>query len=143
MTQVKPSDYIIGLILFMLVVLGGIGMINEFRGHDASFVDEDKYDQFNRSFNQMDKLEGNVTALKDNIVEDNPDFGAFSVLGSVIQVGWNSLVLLLDSFSFMDDVFNGISEIFGIPAFVSTLLILLVIIIIVFAIFSAIFQREV
>lgn len=139
----SPSTYIIGIILFTMFIMGGVYMIDVFQEKDSTFVDMTKYSQFNKTFNKMSDVTTQVNTLQSGVTDSQNDYGVLGVLNSLISTGWNSLRLLFSSFGFMNDVFKGLSTFFGVPAWISTIIILLVSAVIVFAIFSAIFQREV
>jgi hypothetical protein len=65
------------------------------------------------------------------------------VLNSLIASAWQSLRLLFSSFGFMDAVFEGVHDLFGVPKWVSGLASLLITVLIAFAIYSAVFQTKV
>jgi len=143
MAEILPRHYIIGIILFTLFIIGGIAMIGEFRTVDSSFVDNNKFASFNNTFNVYDDVTTEVGGLKGNIENADTDFGLFGVLNSLISSAWQTLRLLFTSFGFMDAVFNGLEGFLGVPGWVGALLILLVTVLLVFAIYSAIFQRDI
>ena len=143
MTSMTPSSYIIGIIVFTMFIMGGMAMMNEFQKKDATFVDTEKYTQFNSTFNRMNDVTTNVNTLQSGVTGVNNDYGAFGVLSSLIAAGWNSLILIFTSFGFMGTVFGGLSTFFGIPTWVVTLVLALISVSLVFAIFSAIFQKEI
>lgn len=138
MTEVKISTYIIGIVIFTMMILGVISMIGIFRTADPSFIDDDKFSEFNKTFNTLEEVSSSVGGLKDGIVDSDTDWGAFGVLNSLLGTMWNSVVLIFSSFDFMNDVFAGLSTFFGIPTWVTGLISLLVIILIVFGIYSLI-----
>lgn len=135
-----PSEYLTGIVIFALVISGGIWMISSLRDADSSFVDDTKYAQFNQTFNKYEDVRTEVSDLEDSITEADTDFGVFGVLNSLISTAWNSLKLIFSSFSFMNAVFGGLYSFLGIPAFVGNLIITLVSVALVFAIFAAILQ---
>lgn len=141
--RVTPSTYIVGIILFTFFILGGVAMINEFQNKDSTFVDTTKYAQFNATFNRMNDVQTQVKGLEGGITTSENDFGALGVLNSLISTGWNTLRLLISSFGFMNVVYDGLTTFFGVPAWIPMIIISLVSIMFVFAIFSAVFQREI
>lgn len=144
MADVLPKHYIIGIIFFVMLIMSGLTLLSEFNSYDPTYIDNTKYAEFNTTFNKFNDITGEVDDLKAGIEDAEPgqDYGTLGVLSALISSGWNTLQLLFQSFSFMDDVFNGLSDVFGIPGWVPALLIALVTVILVFAIYSAIFQRE-
>lgn len=141
--QVSPKDYIIGIIIFTFVVVGGISLLGILdTGTNGKISQDPRYSDFNQTFNVYDNVTNQVGNIRDNIVNADTDFGVFGVLNSLIATSWQGVKLLFSSFGFMDAVFGGLSTVFGLPAWVGGLLILLVIVIIAFAIWAAIFQTQ-
>ena len=142
--MVLPSKYIIGIIIFTFFIVGGMAMLSEFNNSDPTFSSDPRYSQFNESFDKMNEVTENVNSLKSGIVNTSSksDFGAIGVLSSLIQSTWNALTLMLSSFNFMDDAFNALAIVFGIPNWVGSLITLLVAVTLIFAIWGAIFQRD-
>lgn len=143
MGNVLPSHYIIGIILFTLVMVGGVSILSEFNSVDSSNVDQDSIIQFNRTFNVMDDVTGEVGQLETNIEDADTDFGTFGVLNSLVSSGWQTLKLMFSSFGFMTGVYEGLTSFFGVPAWIPVLIGLLVTVMFAFAIYTAIFQREI
>jgi len=143
MGEILPRHYITGIIIFTLVIVSGIWMMNIFNTSDPTFADDERFTKFNDSFNTMDAITREVGDLEESVKGNEPDPGLFGFLDSLISGAWNTLVLLFSSFGFMDDVFDGLTSVFGLPWFIPTLIGLLVTILLVFAIWSAIFQKEI
>lgn len=144
MADVLPRHYIIGIIIFTFFIVGGIAILTEFNNARPGFVDDEKFTQFNSSFNKMNDLTGAVEDLENTITEsdEDQDLGIFGVLDALINTGWNTLKLLFTSFGFMEAIFASLSM-FGVPTWVGALLVLMVTVMIAFAIYTAVFQREV
>ena len=142
MGEVKPSHYIIGILVFTLFIVGGVSMISILRQTDDTFASEERFEQFNSTFNVYNDVESKVGQLEDSVTNQEVDLGVFGVLNALINSAWQTLKLSISSFSFMNAVFLGTHTVFGVPAWVGGLLILAVSVMFVFAIFSAIFQRE-
>lgn len=134
-----PSSYIIGVIIFTLVISGGMWIYAELGNTDSSFIDQEKYTSFNSTFNKYNDVQNKSTTLKETI-EGADTNNPFGVIAALYNTAWNSLKLLLTNFSFMNDVFQGLNTYFGLPTFVSASLIALVVIIIIFAIIAAVLQ---
>ena len=143
MVEVLPRHYIFGIIAFTFIIVGGGVMLSEFTSVNPTLLDDPKYTKFNNSFNTLNDITSSVDGIQSGINGTSVDSGTFGVLNGLINSGWNSLKLLYTSLGFMNDVFRGLTTSFGIPAFIPTLLILFVSVLISFAIFSAIFQREI
>lgn len=143
MSEVLPRHYIIGIIIFTLFIVGGVSMLSEQSSVNPSMLTDDKFQRFNQTFDVMGDVTEEVDDLETSIKSSDPDQGLFGVLNSLINSAWNTLSLIFDSFSFMDGVWEGTNKIFGIPVWVATLISGLVTILFAFAIWSAIFQREI
>lgn len=138
-------NYIIGLIIFTLFVMGGLSMIGQFRMSDSDFGSDDRFRTLNDSMNIYEELESNVSYLQTNIeaTENTGFFGDLGVLNALISSSWQTLRFLGSSFGFLGGIFGGVSAVFGIPAWVGVLVVMLITVIIVFVIFSAIFQKDI
>jgi hypothetical protein len=142
MADTLPRHYIIGIVMFGFLIVGGMSMLGIFAGTSDTFATGEKYTQFNNTFNVLDDVTDQVESMEESITEADTDFGIFGVLNALISSAWQTLKLLFSSLSFMDGVFFGLSSVFGVPGFIPGTIILLVTVILIFAIFSAIFQRE-
>jgi hypothetical protein len=137
-----PSNYIIGVVLFTMLIVGGVSMIAEFTAKDSSFIEGEQFSDFNKSFNKLTNVNESIANLETGITEADPDVGVFGVLNALIQSSWNSLKLIFNSFGFMEDVFSSTSTVFGVPSWVGLLVGLLATVVLVFGIWGAIFQRD-
>lgn len=138
-----PRHYITGIVLFMFIIVGSVSMISMMQSADPSVVDDVKFSQFNNTFNKLSDVNDSISALQTSIVNADTDPGIFGVLNALISSVWQSFKLMFSSFGFMTGIFNGMTTIFGIPAWIPALLLLLVIILLVFSIMSAILQKEI
>lgn len=143
MAEILPRNYIFGIIIFTLFIVGGVSMLADLQAADPTFIDAEKYNQFNRTFNKVDELGSSVNNLQSNIENSETDLGFFGVLNALISSAWNTLKLMFGSFGFMNDVFMGTHEIFGVPAFIISIVFMFITVIIAFSIYSAIFQRDI
>lgn len=142
MSNILPRHYIMGIVIFTIFIVGGVSMMGIFAETDPTFTDSDKFTQFNDSFDVMSDVTTEVDDLESSITNADTDFGALGVLNSLISGAWQSLRLVFSSFEFMDGVWSGTNYIFGVPIWVASMITLLVTVLLVFAIWSAIFQRE-
>jgi len=144
MAQILPRHYIIAIMIFTMFIIGGVALIAEFKAVDNAFVDDERYSDFNQTFNKYDEVIEISEDTQTNIENmEDADFGIFGVLNSLINQAWQFLRLLMSSLGFMNDAFNGISAMFGVPSWVPAIIIAIVTILIGFAIFGAIFQRDI
>lgn len=143
MSEFLPRHYIISIIVFTMVILGGMSIIGELRKTSPSIVDDTSYANFNNTFNKYDTVTSEVEGIQSNIEDSDAEPGLFGSLNSLISGAWNTLKLLGSSFGFMGDIFESVGAWFGLPAWVGASVSLLFIVLISFAIYSAIFQRDI
>ena len=143
MKEFTLSSYIIGTIIFCLIVAGAVALIGELMQTDTSFVDNDQYTDFNKTFNTYNNILNISNKTQSNIenMQDN-DFGLLGVLSSLINQAWQFLRLLFQSLSFMKTTLLSISTMFPVPAWIPTLIGAIITILIGFAIYGIIFQRN-
>lgn len=134
-------NYIIGIIAFTFVIVGGIAMMSSLNSTGEGFTNNEQFTSFNDSFNKFDDVTEQVTIIKESVSNPDADQGPFGFLDALIGASWATLKGTFASFSFMGDVFNSASTIFGIPAWIPSLVFFMVIILIAYAIISAIFNR--
>jgi len=142
MAEVLIRHYLIGVVMFCLIVVSGISMLGIMKDKDPTFATSDKYSQFNESFNRLNDVTGAVNNIQAGITNEKGDPGLFGVLNNLIMSSWQSIKLFFLSFGIMNAAYSGLSAIFGIPAWITGLAGLLVTILIGFTIYSAIFQKE-
>lgn len=136
MAGVIPKTYIIGIVMFCFFIVGGVSILASFGVNSQQVTD------FNTTFDKMNDITQVSNDLRGSIENADTDFGAFGVLNSLISSAWQSLKLLFTSLSFMGDAYAALSTFFGVPAWIPGLLGGIVVIILIFAIWSAIFQRD-
>lgn len=135
------KKYIIGVIVFTIFIVGGVSLLGYLNDADPTFSNSD-LTQFNKSFNKLNDVTSSTSNLKSSVEEADPDLGFFGVLNALVSSAWNTLKLTFTSFSFMEDVFINGSNIFGIPNWISTLIVGIITTIICFAIYKAIFKVQ-
>jgi len=138
----KPSTYILAIIIFTFFILGGVSMMAELRQSDSTFMADENSRAFNNTFNVYTSLDTSVTGLQSSVEDAGNDWGIFGVVNALIGSAWNALRLLFSSLSFMNVVFVGLGM-FGVPSWVGGLAGLTIIVIIAFAIYSSIFNSEI
>jgi uncharacterized BrkB/YihY/UPF0761 family membrane protein len=145
--ETNPRDYIIGIIIFIMLSLGGITLINEARNYNPGLLtsqEASEYSKLNTTFQKLREINESISSIQEDITNtENKEFGAFGVLGGLINSAWNTLRFLFTSVSFMNAIFAGFTEFLGVPDWVSSCIIMIVIVIIVFAIYKSIFKAEV
>lgn len=136
-------DYIIGLVLFSIVIVGGIFVASGFAAQDQTMLSDPMYSSFQKSFDKSEDLTTQVNLFQSNL-QGNEDLkpGLFGFLDSLIGISWNSLTLLFSSFSFVGEILSGLTAIFGVPVWLMGLLGLIITMVIAFAILSAVFKVD-
>lgn len=144
MSEVLPSNYVYGIILFTLLIVAGVAMMAELNKSDPDLLADEKSQQFNKSFNQLDAITNKVEGIEADIQDtDSSGWGSFGVLNDLISQAWNTVSLLGSGLSFMHTAFGGVSTVFGVPSWVPAIFVLLVSAMIAFAVFGAIFQKRI
>lgn len=138
-----PRHYIIGIVMFSFMIVGGVSLLGMMRADSSSFGDSDKLTQFNNTFNKLDTVSTSVNAMQSTLTNASVDAGAFGTLNALILSGWQSFKLLFSSFGFMSGVFSGLTTMFGVPAWIPATILLLVTILLVFSIISAVLQKDI
>ena len=138
----KPSTYIMAILVFILFIVGGVSIMLEFRASDPTFANDARFTEFNNTFNVYTNTTDKIEDLALSITAADSDWGILGVLNGLILAAWQSLKLLITNWSFMNSVFLGLSTIFGIPSWIAGLIILAVTVMFVFALYSAFFQRD-
>jgi hypothetical protein len=138
---IKPSTYILAIIAFCFVIMVGMGLISEFRQADPTFVENDQTQEFNNTFNIYDRLSNSIQSLQTSVEPPSNILEALGVVGTLLLSAFNGLLLLFQTFSFMNYVFAGLG-IFGVPGWIGGIISWIIIVSIVFAIWSAIFNSD-
>lgn len=139
MTQVR--SYVVGVIMFTLIMVGGISLINGYWQQDSDYVTSTKFTKFNETFNRKEQVDSSVADLRSSIV-DLPLPAALTFVINITIAGFQALMSVFTSFEFMQQVFNGL-QMFGVPQWASTLLFSVIIVTLLFSIISAILQKEI
>lgn len=142
MADATPRTYIYGILAFVFVIVGGVTLTAQFALKNPAMVAGDSYGQFNQSFNKLADVTTQIGGIESSITNANTDFGAFGVLNALVSSAWQSLKLLGTSLGFMNGAYQGMTAVFGVPAWIPGIIILFVVVMIVFTIWSAIFQSE-
>lgn len=144
MARTIIRDLFFGFVLFTLFLVGGVSMMGIFNDSNSEFTSDEKFVEFNRSMNKLGDVTTSVGSLEDKVLADpEEDRGILGVLGTLIGGAWNALKTLVSSLNFMGDAFKGLSTTFGVPLWMTSLAALLITILIIFALYSALFQREI
>jgi hypothetical protein len=142
--EILPRHYIYGIIMFTLVIVGGLTLLGDFINESPEIAEDSKYTEFSEALDVQDDILATTEDMRSDIESyDATEFGVFGVLNALINSAWNTLKLLLNSLDFMASAITGGAIVFDIPTWIPTLIIALVTILVVFSIYSAIFQRDI
>lgn len=143
--EIKPRDWIIGVGFFMIVMAVGINVIAGANNDAPVISDNANFERFNSTFSkyeeyiaQIDETNrqvGNITGG-----ETNPLFNFINVL---FNQGWDILRQLSTNFGFLTAILTGLSGAFGIPTYITGILIAVVTAIFMFSIIAVIFNRDI
>lgn len=146
MVETTPKHYMYGLIVFTIIFMAGFTiMVSVNSNEGGTFASDPRFSQFNNTFNKYDDLNTQIGGLQSSAEgspAQPPDTGSETFVTKIINKGWNSLRGIFTGFSFVNQIFDGLSEMFGVPVWFTTLLGLLVVVMILFAIWGAIFQTQ-
>lgn len=139
-----PRTYLYGIVIFTLIIVGGVAMIKEFQDTKSDFMDQTEYSMFNKSFNKYSELSTQVGGLENKVTNASIDQGTFGVVNSLIQTTWQGIKLITINFDFMDSAILAFSTTFGMNIefvnYAVSLVLLLITIMIIFSIIGAILQ---
>lgn len=144
MTETKPRDYVIGILIFVLVIAGGMTLIDIGQSQNPDFIEPTIYSDFNESFNQRQQALNATQNLEDRVLDLNlPKPLAF--LSVLFVKGYGVLTSLFSSLEFMEVIFTNIGRLYNIylPSWVDELVIAIVSTFLIFSIVSAILQRDI
>jgi len=139
-----PRNYLYGLVIFMMLIIGGVTILGAgFDGSDT-FGNKDDYKQFNRSFNKLGELNSQVNTLESGVTESSQEKASvWGFLDGLVNGVWYSVRSLSTSLSFATDIFTNLNTMFGVPAWVTVGVGMLITIMIVFSIISVIFKMNI
>jgi len=133
------KNYLIGIILFGLVITGLFNVLNDSK-NSYGFEIDDEYDAVYRNItNEMNNVRNTADDITTDVravdAEQTDDFG-----GSLIKGAFNSLRLIWNSFGNVKNIIQVTSAQLGIPAFIFGSFLSIIIISISFAIIYALLK---
>ena len=136
------QNYMIGVVLFIVVISGGAFMLGEFYSVQPSLDDAGEIDQFAQSLNKSAEITTAVGGIEDSIqAVGEGDAGPLGWIDALIGSAFKGVKALLGTLGFVNVAAGESAGILGIPDFLVGLLVLLVVILIGFAIWAA-FLRQ-
>jgi len=136
------KNYMIGVVLFVLVISGGAFMMGIFYNANTSLDAAGEINQFNASLNKAQEIDTSVTGIKESIeAASAEDANVGDYINVLFNTAFNGLQAVGHTMGFVDVAANDAGEILNIPPFVIPLVLLVTIIIIGFAIWAAIMRQ--
>ena len=137
----KLENYMIGVILFIVVVSGGAYTLTIFFNSDNTLDTTGEIDQFNASLNKAEDISESVEGIEQSIQSvTEVDAGVLGWINALVGSAFSGLKALGHTLGFMEVAAGELAGILGVPTFIVPLLFLVVIVIIGFAIWSAVMR---
>jgi hypothetical protein len=136
--ETNPKTYILGIIVFAIIIFAGTGMLGILDNGTGVFSSDSRYTNFTKQFNKSNELYSGTSSLSQTLNETSGENG----LSSLVTGAWRSVSLVGTSFGFMNSIWVATTQLLGIPVEIAGFVVLMVTIIIIFAIWSAIFQTN-
>ena len=144
MVDSKPRHYVIGILVFMLIITSGIFIIDSVQEDHIDFVEPDKYEEFKQAYDKREQSQNMVEGLKKQL-QEKQDPSVLDIIGMFFLSGFQILVSLFTSLDFMNTVIQQGFAVFNfiIPYYLAGIITSIITAIIVFSIVSAILQRDI
>ena len=135
------QNYVIGIILFAVVITGGLTFMGYFYAADASIDPTSSLQNFSGAMNKSAEVAAGVGSIKASISSlTSTDSSLLDRLNGLVGTVTDGLRVIGDTFGFMDVAAEGGARVLGIPVVFVVLLSLVAVVIIGFAIWSAILK---
>jgi hypothetical protein len=135
------SDYIVGTIVFMFIIVGSVAMLGLMKQGNPDFSDP-RFDSFNKTFNSYDELDAQVEKIQSDVEGGDTSWGVTDVLNAIVFNAWNTLKNIYNSFGFMTQAILGLNTFFGMPVWIPAMILMAITVLITFSIYSATFYRR-
>lgn len=135
------KSYMIGLVLFVVLISGGIFTMVSLKASNPT-LDSSRITAFNTTFNKADNITTAVNGIGDSINAAGDKPGALGWFNVLFGSAWQGLKTVFSSLGFVKGLILAVAEVFSVPPAIALLITLIPIIIIVFAIWGAIIQAQ-
>jgi len=147
MGEILLRHYVIALIVFTMMVTGGVTLILSFQDQDAEFIPGNETDYFNRTFNIYEDIEDATNEVQNKVEESKIESDSFignlfTAMDLFIVSVWAVIKTMATSLSFVS-IFGGISNFIGVSAWVGASITLMVTALIIFIIISVMFKKDI
>lgn len=144
MSETVPKDYIIGFIIFTLIITAGMTYMATYASDDADFIDNAELNSFNESFWRYNQLNTKVGELTNSTrTSDADSWETLGVLDTLIKTSWYALTTMFSGFDMITEALQALSTFFGVPSWAVGSVIMLIMVMFAFSIFAALFQRNI
>ena len=136
------QNYIVGLLLFVVIITGGVVSMGEFSSRNVALSNAPVTD-FEASFNKSAEITDTVGEISSSIDSvSTREAGALGWLSALLGSAFNGLKAVGQSLGFVDSLGEDTVSFLGVPAIypMMALIILIVTVVIGFAIWSAIMR---
>ena len=134
-------NYIIGTILFVIVVFAGVLTLGSFHGANPS-LDSSQLEYFNESLSLSENVTSAVQGIDDSIASSSSSPGPLGWLNGLLGSVWNGVKATRGTLSFVGVAVSEISDMFGVPRAISGLIMLIPVVIIAFAIWIVVVRSS-
>lgn len=133
------QNYIIGIVLFMIIIGGGTYMFGQFVSVDSTIDTAGDVSRFENNLYLASNVTSAVNQMDSNVqAVTAEDTGVLGWLNALIGSAYEGLRAIGSSIGFMSSAMNEAANMFGIPSFIMGLLGLIILIVLAFAIWIAI-----
>jgi hypothetical protein len=133
------QNYIIGIVLFMIIIGGGTYMFGTFVAVDGTIDTAGDVSRFESKLYLASNVTSAVNQMDTNIQSVTAeDTGVLGWLNALIGSAYDGLRAIGASIGFMGNAMGETANMFGIPSFIMGLIGLIILIVLAFAIWGAI-----
>lgn len=134
------KNYVIGIIIFLMIIISGLTMINVFSDNDNNnYIQQEKVNEFDSLLNQSAGVIDESNKLEEKLTSNNAtDFGTFGVLNSLVSTSWQGIRLITKAFAFAKNIFYAPYRL-GVPLWLLNLVYAIILFILLYAIIDAVF----
>lgn len=138
---------VLAVVVFTLIISAGMFYINEASKVDSTILVASNVSQFNKSLNQYDKVNTEISGLKTKLIDRaNSNFNFFNVVAYVVVTLWEGIKGIFTSFSFSFDFITTGFGFFGLGGstfgWFSGLLVMGLTVLLIFAVVSFVIGRN-
>ena len=137
----EVKGYLIGVIMFIVVITGGVIAFSSFTAYDSSIDSTNQIGAFNQTFNKAANITTSVTKIQQSVDRASTNGGGpLGWLNALVGSAYEGLTAISSSMRFVGIVADDTADFFNVPFILPliTLITLVITLIIAFGIWSAI-----